>query len=39
MRHHPRNVGMSEDSGRSVVSMLAEQGKMRIAVVELPNHN
>jgi hypothetical protein len=39
MRHHPRNVGMSEDSARSVVSMLAAQGKMRIAVVELSNHN
>ncbi len=30
-------VGMSEDAVRSVVSMLAEQGKVRIAVVELPH--
>jgi hypothetical protein len=28
-------VGMSEDAVRSIVSMLAEQGKVRIAVVEL----
>ena len=31
-----KRVGMSEDAVRSVVSMLAEQGKLRIAVVELP---
>jgi hypothetical protein len=30
-------VGMSEDAVRSVVSMLAEQGKVRIAAVELPH--
>src|SRR5262249_56179901 len=30
-----KRVGMSEDAVRSVVSMLAEQGKPRIAVVEL----
>jgi len=30
-------IGMSEDSVRSVVSMLAEQGKVRIATVELGN--
>ena len=30
------NVGMSESAVRSIVSMLAEQGKLRIAVVELP---
>jgi hypothetical protein len=29
-------VGMSESAVRSIVSMLAEQGKLRIAVVELP---
>ena len=29
-------VGMSEGAVRSIVSMLAEQGKLRIAVVELP---
>jgi hypothetical protein len=29
-------VGMSEDAVRSIVSMLAEQGKVRIAAVELP---
>ncbi len=29
-------VAMSEDAVRSIVSMLAEQGKVRIAVVELP---
>ena len=28
-------VGMSEDAVRSIVSMLAEQGKVRIAAVEL----
>ena len=28
-------VGMSEDAARSVVTMLAEQGKVRIAAVEL----
>ena len=32
-----KRVGMSEDAVRSVVSMLAEQGKVRIAVVELPH--
>jgi len=32
-----KRVGMSEDAVRSVVSMLAEQGKLRIAVVELPH--
>jgi hypothetical protein len=30
-------VGMSEDAVRSIVSMLAEQGKVRIAAVELPH--
>jgi len=30
-------IGMSEDAVRSVVSMLAEQGKVRIVVVELPS--
>jgi hypothetical protein len=29
-------VGMSEDAVRSIVAMLAEQGKVRIAAVELP---
>jgi hypothetical protein len=29
-------VGMSESAARSVVSMLAEQGRVRIAAVELP---
>ena len=28
-------VGMSEDAARSLVTMLAEQGKVRIAAVEL----
>jgi hypothetical protein len=28
-------VGISEDAARSVVAMLAEQGKVRIAAVEL----
>jgi hypothetical protein len=28
-------VGISEDAARSVVAMLAEQGKVRIAMVEL----
>ena len=28
-------VGISEDAARSVVSMLAEEGKVRIAAVEL----
>jgi hypothetical protein len=28
-------VGISEDAARSVVAMLAEQGKVRIALVEL----
>ena len=32
-----KRVGMSEDAVRSVISMLAEQGKVRIAVVELPH--
>ena len=32
-----KRVGMSEDAVRSVVSMLAEQGKVRIALVELPH--
>jgi hypothetical protein len=30
-------VGMSEDAVRSIVAMLAEQGKVRIVVVELPS--
>jgi DNA-binding Lrp family transcriptional regulator len=28
-------LGMSEDAARSIVSMLAEQGRVRIAAVEL----
>jgi hypothetical protein len=30
-------VGMSEDAVRSIVAMLAEQGRVRIVVVELPS--
>jgi len=30
-------IGMSEDSVRSIVAMLAEQGKVRVAMVELGN--
>jgi hypothetical protein len=30
-------IGMSEDAVRSIVSMLAEQGKVRIVAVELPH--
>jgi predicted ArsR family transcriptional regulator len=31
------HVGISEDAARSVVSMLAERGQVRIAAVELPS--
>jgi len=32
-----KRVGISEDAARSVVTMLAEAGKVRIAAVELPS--
>jgi hypothetical protein len=34
-----RRVGLSEGAVQSVVSMLAGQGKVRIAAVELPGHD